>query len=930
MGRQRRNLGKQCPYCPRPLRGGARQHVEACAKKDRQRRMMQARLQTRMRNKVDHRTQRAITPVATIPQPIVDELDMQVDAQPNDEAPPPSPRTSASSPAPTGAESQCSRIHIEIEYHPHSGKAPTFIPLDSTRRGESTSTRLQRQLVPIGRPPWAPFPSRADFEWAETMYMAPNAMIAKQLKGMHSNWCNTSNLKIKTVDELKMYLERTKRYVVEFREHEFEETFEGELWRFKFYYRDPWDWLLDLVSDPTLTDEIVWYPSRKYLVVDGVRQRLRDEPYNSDKLWELQSALPVVPGLPHCLLPMLAWFDKGRVSSHIRDASGNGGGELAGFMIQVQDRKDPDDRSQAEKIRFAKFKRDVYHRVMRIVFVDTLQHQASGGKCVTCADAVNRVLFPRLPILSLDGEEACICAATRAALADFPCPRCLVRHDQQHDFFSKNLEFPLRTTTTMKAVYEQAKQERFKGDAENLLQQHGLHSTENAFWSLFGSDPYDAISYDTLHADDSGKWGKHLWPLLQDTLATSGLKGMITANMAKVPRWPGLKHFPNVTTKDINDGQSWLDIEKCILPCVVQLLPRNSPLVHAIRAHLLTRMFMGLHCISDDQIKRKDKYQEEYGNFCTKLTEQYEKSFDYQKQHSLYHSTPDICDKGPHFIYCTRVNEGFHQETREIYNRLNGRDVDKQMSGLDAIREAMALIRMTLDQYDKDISEQIARLAEHADVSPEDIREVDDTPDEHHWQLGSPRNLVNSRFAMQEAIWISTSTRRSFDTNLRSFIRNTFPDEPLREDGEDIITIRPFQCIYIHYTSLEDWTDKCDVLRCNPSFQVNHEERFDCVVINMDNDPLTFGRMLYLLKCRLPSGAMEDIALVQLFKKSTWRPKTMWKNCRIFEEARTIFILPRYFVRGAHMINCFGCTKEDRTFYLDDVADSDWLLRAGN
>lgn len=48
------------------------------------------------------------------------------------------------------------------------------------------------------------------------------------------------------------------------------------------------------------------------------------------------------------------------------------------------------------------------------------------------------------------------------------------------------------------------------------------------------------------------------------------------------------------------------------------------------------------------------------------------------------------------------------------------------------------------------------------------------------------------------------------------------------------------------------------------------------------------------------------------------------------EEARTIFILPQYFVRGAHMIHCFGCTMEDRTFYLDDVADSDWLLRAGN
>ncbi|KAJ7136182.1 hypothetical protein C8R44DRAFT_952959 [Mycena epipterygia] len=71
---------------------------------------------------------------------------------------------------------------------------------------------------------------------------------------------------------------------------------------------------------------------------------------------------------------------------------------------------------------------------------------------------------------------------------------------------------------------------------------------------------------------------------------------MITVNMARVPQWPGLKHFLNVTTKDINDDQSWLDIEKCILPCVVQLLPRNSPL---------------------------------------KLTELYEKLFDYQKQQSL-------------------------------------------------------------------------------------------------------------------------------------------------------------------------------------------------------------------------------------------------------------------------------------------------------
>ncbi|KAJ7639763.1 hypothetical protein DFH06DRAFT_1271790 [Mycena polygramma] len=771
----------------------------------------------------------------------------------------------------------------------------------------------------------------------------PEATIAAQLKGLHSNeWCDKSYLTIKTVDDLKMYLKRAKNYVVEFREHEFEATFEGEPWHFKFFYRDPWEWLLDLVSDPTLVDEIVWYPSRKYLVVDGVRQRLRDEAYNSDTLWEMQSALPFVPGIPHCLLPMLLWLDKGRVSSHtnmhpmilrplflrskIRNASGNGGGELAGFMVQVRDRKDPADRSQAEKIRFAKFKRDVYHRVLRTVFVDTLRDKAAGGKCVPCADSIERVLFPCIPILSLDGEEACTCAATRGALADFPCPRCLVRHDQLHNFFSANLEFPLQTTQTMKDVYEKAKFERFKTVAESMLQQYGLHLTENAFWALRGTDAYKAISYDLLHSDDSGKWGKHIWPLLLDALADLGLKGMVTVNMAKVPRWPGLKHFDNVTTKDINDGQSWLDIEKCILPCVVQLLPKDSPFIHAIRAHLLTRMMMGLHCISEDQIKRKDTYQQEYGKQCIKLSEKYGKSFDFPKQHSLYHSTPDIRDKGPHSVYCTRVNEGFHQETREIYARLNKRN----MTDLDAIREAMARIRMTLNQYDAEISERTSEMAERMDVTPREIQEVPDAPNEDHWRLGSPQNLINSRYAMKETVWIDDTTRQNFHSDLRSFVRNTFPEEPLREDGEEIITIRPFRSIYLHYTSLEDWTDQCDVLRCNPSFQVNHEERFDCVAINMDDDPLTFGRMLFLFQCRLPSGRTEDIALVRLLKKSTWRPKTMWKNCRIFEEGRTMFILPRYFVRGAHLVNCFGCSKEESTFYLDDVADFDWLLRAGN
>lgn len=123
---------------------------------------------------------------------------------------------SSPSPAPMDLEPTRSRIHIEIEYHPDSNKPPDIIPLDTTRGGDSTSARFHRQLVPSGRPLWAPFPSRADFEWAETVYMLPAEISKAQLKGLHSNWCRNTNIPIKTVEELKVYLERTKRALIPF------------------------------------------------------------------------------------------------------------------------------------------------------------------------------------------------------------------------------------------------------------------------------------------------------------------------------------------------------------------------------------------------------------------------------------------------------------------------------------------------------------------------------------------------------------------------------------------------------------------------------------------------------------------------------------------------------------------------------------------
>ncbi|KAJ7911245.1 hypothetical protein B0H13DRAFT_1875996 [Mycena leptocephala] len=52
--------------------------------------------------------------------------------------------------------------------------------------------------------------------------------------------------------------------------------------------------------------------------------------------------------------------------------------------------------------------------------------------------------------------------------------------------------------------------------------------SQNFFWSLSNSDPYQGYTYDVLYSDDLGKWGKYLWPVLLEALEERGYKGSLT------------------------------------------------------------------------------------------------------------------------------------------------------------------------------------------------------------------------------------------------------------------------------------------------------------------------------------------------------------------------------------------------------------------
>lgn len=179
---------------------------------------------------------------------------------------------------------------------------------------------------------------------------------------------------------------------------------------------------------------------------------------------------------------------------------------------------------------------EVYQRVLEVIF-SSLKSRSWNGEPLECWDKLVRVFHPGIHILSLDGKEAAYFNACRAALANYPCPKCLVHHCELHKLTKT---FKLRTTATMKAVVLKARRVTTKTAKEELLKNHGLHGIkvqlddfrfsglkmqQHFLWGFRFSDPYAAYSYDTLHSDDLGKWGDHLWDLLLEVLEELEVKG---------------------------------------------------------------------------------------------------------------------------------------------------------------------------------------------------------------------------------------------------------------------------------------------------------------------------------------------------------------------------------------------------------------------
>ncbi|KAJ7092944.1 hypothetical protein B0H15DRAFT_938487 [Mycena belliarum] len=860
----------------------------------------------------------------------------EIDLQPFDAAQPMDLDPPGPSPGPDTAEEFIGPLlpgaYFKYIPHPHStDPTPMIVPLTSSSQRPSFT-----EFHPETRAKaWFPFRTRADFEVAEIVVkggLNPD-LTNNLLTGVNENWgTGKSCLTIRNSNELQDILATARKYGVTFKAASVFASYKGQIHEIKFEYRDPWEWITTLLNDSTLSSTSMYHAVQKFYcegtTSQTYRERVVDEPNTADAWWISESKLPEADPYPHCLFPMHIWLDEGlvtkRVTMHpmvlrpvfqpgnIRNASGNGGGILVGYMTAIHDPLDPTSRNAPQTLEFAKYKMEIYQKILAVIF-SSCKCRSHGGEPIRCPDNVARVFHPDILISSLDGKEAAYFNACRAALANFPCPKCLVHKADLHKITGS---FELRTSATMKATVVKAMKKATKTKTEDILKSFGLHGVKHFLWDFRFSDPYAAYSYDTLHSDDLGKWGHHLWPLLLDALENLQQKGTFAENMRRFSRWPNLKHFNQVTTVHFTDGQSFYDILKCVLPCIVQLFPPEDPLVHCIRAYQQYRIMVGMHCMPERRLERLDVFIQNYEHWCSMVSDVYGKSFDFFKQHATSHVVADIRAKGTTNHGSTRPGEGFQQEAHEAYLKTNGKDVARQMNRIDETQEAIARIRMTIDNDDKATHE-----------SEDTDHNIDETPvdpeADAHWAFGAPvpGRLINS-LAFEDAN--NGSAFRNFDFRLRRFISDTFPEERIKY--EDTIMIRSFKCVHLSYQSLEDWRGARDIIRCNNSF--HGRTRFDCFLVNLTDPGLHFARVRSLLRCSLPSGRQIDVALVHMFVPSRWKPRTRWAGYQIRDEEReSSFLSMEHVIRGALLEPVASSAKEAAHFVIDTI-DADMFLRA--
>ncbi|KAJ7823685.1 hypothetical protein B0H14DRAFT_2237484, partial [Mycena olivaceomarginata] len=137
------------------------------------------------------------------------------------------------------------------------------------REVDPTITKRVENLIDAARP-YAPWTTLSDFQYTETAVqgLLKPKFIDTQLKGMTGSW-------------LRGQGDITLKDYHEYRRATVKATLWGVEKKYTFFYRDPWEWIRSLVTDPSLASVTTWKSRRMFYCENGHREQFIAEPWTA-------------------------------------------------------------------------------------------------------------------------------------------------------------------------------------------------------------------------------------------------------------------------------------------------------------------------------------------------------------------------------------------------------------------------------------------------------------------------------------------------------------------------------------------------------------------------------------------------------------------------------------------------------------------------
>ncbi|KAI0309441.1 hypothetical protein OF83DRAFT_65518 [Amylostereum chailletii] len=401
------------------------------------------------------------------------------------------------------------------------------------------------------------------------------------------------------------------------------------------YHRDIIDVLVTTFESDTAQTfhmtpfEHFWQPEP-----DSPAQRVYSEVYTADAMLEAYTevqALPREPGddLEHVVAGMLAASDSthlanfgsaslwpiykwwGNQSKYPRckpsSHACNNMAHIPSLPADIQETFERHFGKPATAAILAHCKRELVHGVWELLLDERFMDAYRNGIVVRCGDGIVRRIYPRLLIYSADYPEKVI-LATIKALANCPCPRCLV---EKHQVIRMGMKSDIRLRKT-KAWHDDDTRKKAVNHARQLMFASGLAitstrvqdwmkplslvPTRNVFSEKLGPEGFDyhkMLADDPLHEFELGTWKSILTHLIRLLYAAAGDKMQVfNARFRRVPTFQRStihRFHHNVSGLKKLAARDFEDILQCIIPVFEGLMdPPHDKIISDMLFDLVT------------------------------------------------------------------------------------------------------------------------------------------------------------------------------------------------------------------------------------------------------------------------------------------------------------------------------------------------------